>query len=53
MSITPEAIIQVAEIGVLIGIFTRLGRFGEAIESLKRRTEKLESHVYSGGYKTC
>jgi|GEM_PF-3377886 len=52
MSITPEAVIQVVEIGVLIGIFTRLGKFGEAIDSLKRRTEKLENHVFKGAYKS-
>lgn len=52
MTITPEAIIQVAEIGVLLGIFTRLGRFGEAIEGLKGRLKKVEDHVFTGGYKT-
>lgn len=50
MTITPEAMIQVAEIGVLIGIFARLGRFGEAIEALKKRTDRLENTVFTTEY---
>lgn len=46
MTVTPEAIIQVVELGVLTGIFLRMGKFGEAIESLKRRQAKLEDAVW-------
>ncbi len=42
MTVTPEAIIQLIELGVLTGIFMRIGAHGEAIGGLKRRVTKLE-----------
>lgn len=45
MTITPEAVLQVAQIGVLMGIFLRMGKFGEAIDALKRRVSNLEEKV--------
>lgn len=42
MTITPEAVLQIAQIGVLMGIFLRMGKFGEAIDGLKRRVGTLE-----------
>ncbi len=44
MTVTPEAVLQVAQICVLTGIFLRLGRFGEAIENLKNRVTRLENN---------
>ena len=41
MTITPEAVLQVAQIGILMGIFLKLGKFGEAIETLKSNQSKL------------
>lgn len=43
MTVTPEAIIQVIELGVLTGIFYRMGRFGAEIEAHEGRIEKLET----------
>ena len=45
MTITPEAIIQVIEIGVLAGIFHRMGRFGAEIEAHDGRLNKLETKL--------
>lgn len=42
MTITPEAILEIAQVSVLMGIFLRMGKFGEAIDGLKRRVGKLE-----------
>ncbi len=50
MSITPEAIIQVVELAVLIAIFGRMGRFSEAIDGLKRRADRLEGAVWKAGH---
>lgn len=49
MTVTPEAIIQVVELGVLTGIFMRMGKFGEAIGSLKARLTKLEDAIWKTG----
>ena len=43
MTITPEAVLQVAQIGILMGIFLKLGRFGEAIETLKSNQQEIRT----------
>lgn len=40
--VTPEAVLQVAQIGVLVAIFTRLGALGAHLENLKKRVNRLE-----------
>ncbi|MEJ5217104.1 hypothetical protein WG622_02535 [Cognatishimia sp. D5M38] len=45
MTITPEAVIQVIELGVLTGIFYRMGRFGAEISAHDGRIDKLESKL--------
>lgn len=48
MQITPEAVLQVAQVAILTGIFFRLGRHGAEIEGVKHRVERIETTVKKG-----
>ena len=45
MSISPETVLQVAQVGILTGIFFRLGRHGAEIEGMKNRVGRIEEKV--------
>lgn len=43
MTITPEAILEIAQVSILLGIFLKLGRFSEAIETLKQNQRDIRA----------
>lgn len=49
MTFTPEAVLQIAQIAILTGIFRRLGVLGEATASLKQRVTRVEDYLWSKG----
>lgn len=45
MIITPEAVLSIAQVALLTGIFFRLGRHGAEIEGVKNRVGKMEERL--------
>ena len=42
MTVTPEAVLQVAQIAILTGIFFRLGSHGAKLEGMETRVKRIE-----------
>jgi hypothetical protein len=47
MTITAEAILQIVQVGILTGIFFRLGSHGAKIESMDTRVKRIEERNVS------